>query len=114
MEHTLERRMTHKYAAGWASMDEWDVLGTAKVVTRFEEQGDKDYDAEPGTVLLCEVQVTDPAVADELVQRALEDTFGGTNCTHDWDCCGCVRTLAQAKRWDNNTWLVKQTRYRNY
>lgn len=114
MEQTLERRMTHKYAAGWAREDTWETLGTAKIVTRYAEQGDKDYDEEPGTMLLCEVTVTDPAVADEMVQRALEDTFGGSSCTHDYDCCGCVRTLAYAKRWDKETWLVRLAHYRNY
>jgi len=124
MEHTLQRRVTHKYRDGWSSMDEWDVLGTARVVRSYDERLAEDDEDDAGTVLLVEVKLNDgdPAVANaDTVRRALEDTFAGSSCTHDWDCCGCVSTHARARLLDGtpagaagSSWLVVQTHYRNY
>lgn len=114
MAQTLERRITHKYRDGWRSEDAWETLGTVKVVTRYEEQTEQeDYDAEPGTMLLCEVALTDPAVAEDEVRRALQDTFSGSGCRHDWDCCGCLHTTARARLLDGTVWMVLQSHYRN-
>lgn len=115
MEHTLEKRVTFKYRDGWAREDAWEVLGTAKVVRSYDERIAEDEEGEAGTMMIVETTVTDPAVAEDDVRKALEHTFAGSSCTHDWDCCGCLHTTARARKWaGNNSWIVLQTHYRNY
>lgn len=49
------------------------------------------------------------------IKRALEDTFGGSGCTHEHDCCGCVSTSVTLVHFhdDNRAW-VHLERSRNY
>lgn len=49
------------------------------------------------------------------IQTALEDTFGGSGCTHEHDCCGCVSTSVTLVHFhdDNRAWLHLE-RSRNY
>jgi hypothetical protein len=115
-EHALELRRTCSYGDGWSLMDEWDTVGTYVVRRRFVEQLAEDADAyeEPGTVLLVRVKPDAQVTDADTVRRALESTLSGSNCTHEYDCCGCVSTHATARLLHTDTWLVQQTHTRNY
>lgn len=115
-EQVLELRKTHKYNSGWRHMDEWQNIGTMEVLRTYAEQLGEFADAyeEPGTVLLVRVKPDAQVTDADTVRRALESTLSGSNCTHDWDCCGCVSTYATARLLHTDTWLVQQTHTRNY
>lgn len=108
-EHALELRITHKYRDGWRGLDGWNTVGTYVVRRRFVEQlpDDADQDAEPGTLLMVETRLNGTqAFTVEQVKTALENTLSGSSCTHDWDCCGCVSSYAQADHMGANEWRV--------
>ena len=117
MQTTLERRVTHKYRDGWRNLDEWETLGAVTVRRRFGEQlkDDADIDDEAGTVLLVEVELAlDGEYTEDDVRRALNSTFSGSDCTHDYDCCGCVSRYARAQAMGGKEWMLLINYTRNY
>ncbi len=115
VEQTLERRVTHKYNSGWRNLDEWETMGTVRVRRGFAELVPDTADDMPGTVLLVEVELSGEVPVDhKTVECALQDTFSGSNCTHDWDCCGCVSKYAKATQLGDKEWMLLINYTRNY
>lgn len=81
-------RKTHKYADGYDHHDEWEHMGTLKLTPRVQVREGNDY-GDGGTY----VQYARlPAGYDwRHIAQSVQDTMSGSNCTHEYDCCGCAR-----------------------
>lgn len=115
--HPLDLRITHKYQSGWSHLDKWTTVGTFDVLNRYKPVRDEDAsDASDAgsTVLMLNVQ-PEPDIDTETVRQAIRDTFGGSTCTHEYDCCGCVSNyVADLARIDDTRWFVQIRHLRNY
>lgn len=91
---SLDLRERRTYRDGWGFLDSSRHLGTATVLQRSERRTDDEDPCEPtDIVMLVKVQVGEGIIATfDDVKQALRDTFGGSKCTHDHDCCGCWTT----------------------
>lgn len=93
--YRLQERVSYRYRDGWAHEDEWRSLGDAKVLpARCVREAD-DFD-DGGTYLRHAIipRGMDP----EAAKRALADTFSGSSCQHEWDCCGCASYRSDVRR----------------
>ena len=89
-------RLTHGYRDGWDHLDTWGeelrfkLLGAGRVT-----RAPVGYD-DGGTVLY---HVVGSKRADSQTQiRALYSTFGGSQCRHEHDCCGCASISARVRQ----------------
>jgi hypothetical protein len=104
-------RLTHKYNPGWASLDRHEYAGTVKVLGgRITRQGE-DYDE--GDTWVHRVIAPAKLKAADL-SDALRDTMGGSNCQHEYDCCGCALRHASVKRINRRTYSVRISVTYNY
>ena len=86
-EIQLSARKSHDYAAGWEYLDHREHVGTVKLTPRRLVAKGEDYD-EGGTYLQhARIPAGMPV---NLFKRAVRDTMGGSNCRHEYDCCGCA------------------------
>lgn len=91
----LYKRDSHTYTDGWADLDEWTHLGTAKMLQPRMTEAPNGYD-EGGQYL---AKVIAPRQLKSLdISHAIADTIEGSSCRHDHDCCGCPTTHASVKR----------------
>ena len=89
------KRETHTYRDGWADLDSWTQLGTAKMLqARMIEEPDG-YDS--GGAYLAKV-IAPSSLKGRDLSRAIAQSIGGSSCTHEHDCCGCPSTSASVKR----------------
>ena len=59
----------------------------------------------------------DVKVTDDVIKRALKDTFTKAGCSHDYDCCGCRSTYVTSVTYvdlENRKWVVLTHSSRNY
>lgn len=91
--HTY-KRLTHSYRDGWSYMDNDEFLATVKLTPRKMVEEGAGYDE--GDTYLQYVRVPRNVKAAELAQ-ALRDTMGGSNCRHEYDCCGCATRYVSTK-----------------
>jgi hypothetical protein len=111
---TLERRETFKYRDGWAYEDEWQTIGHAKVVRSVKLSEDRESAEEYTSVLkILRVQPDRADIPDDHIKDALRDTFGGSNCQHDYDCCGCWHSHARVRKM-GKYYAVRINSSRNY
>lgn len=105
----LRVRKTHKFRAGWAEEDQWELVGKVTVLASQKDREDEDGWAD--TLL---VRVEAKVVDHETVTTALEDTFSGSGCTHEHDCCGCVLDrVTEVRHLLDNLWVIKIAHSRN-
>lgn len=91
----LYKRETHTYASGWSHLDDWQHLGTAKMLQPRMTEAPNGYD-EGGQYL---AKVIAPRHLKNLdLSHAIADTIEGSSCTHEHDCCGCPTTHARVTR----------------
>lgn len=84
--HLYERK-THRYADGWADLDEHQYLGTVKLAGPTLVARGNRYDE--GDTVRYTTRL--PAGMDpKAAIKALRATLGGSNCRHEYDCCGCA------------------------
>jgi hypothetical protein len=82
----LYRRLSRKYRDGWSYLDGEEFVGTATTLDQHSETvWDEGYESFKGSYTVI-VSGDAPAA---FVCEAIRDTFGGSSCTHDYDCCGC-------------------------
>lgn len=74
---SLEVRKTHQYRDGWAYLDQWQDVCPVKLY-RVEED-----------VIRLRLPWKLPRV---LLVEAIRDSFSGSSCRHEQDCCGCRLT----------------------
>lgn len=88
-------RKTSKYADGWSHLDEQQYVGTVMVTPYKQVREGNDYD--DGGTYIRHARLA--ARADwKLLTKALKDTMGGSNCRHEYDCCGCARHSVKVER----------------
>jgi hypothetical protein len=85
IRHVLYERLTHKYCDGWAGNDAHRFVAIVKLTPHRMVREYEDVDDGGTYIQHCRA----PAGAPNLT-RALRDTLSGSNCRHDWDCCGCA------------------------
>lgn len=86
-EISLYRRLGRKYRGGWAYLDGEEFVTDAIVLRREgEEIEDEGYCYYRGsaTILLAD------SVPYKIACEAIRDSFRVNNCTHEYDCCGCL------------------------
>jgi len=119
----IERRLRNTYRAGWSSLDPHEDVGR---VMFLEYEHTVSYDdsgyefAHSSCVVLFtasphfrEDHGRDPSPAE--VEDALHTTFGGSNCQHDYDCCGCWSSgVVDISRMDDGVWSFDISSSRNY
>ena len=85
----LYTRKSFKYADGWRHLDNDEYLGTIRVtpaVVIREPAPNADMSEGPTYVQYARL----PAGIDVAsAKQAIRDTMGGSNCRHEYDCCGC-------------------------
>lgn len=91
----LYERETHTYRDGWAGLDSWAYIGTAKMLQQRMTREPSDFD--DGGSYLAKVIAPSHLKGRDLT-RAIANTMGGSSCTHEHDCCGCPSTSASVKR----------------
>lgn len=103
-------RRTYKYRDGWSHMDEWGKPLKFKIlggrITRLAEQ----YD-EVDTYVFRAIGDKRGDQAEQA--QALRDTYSGSGCRHDYDCCGCVTRYATVRRLRPGVFFVRLSGYRN-
>lgn len=104
-------RRTHKYRDGWASLDDWSESHQFKMLGGCVVREGNGIDDE-GAIL--HRVIGSKTVDQELQARALHDTLSGSNCRHDFDCCGCRSTWARVRRVKPGIFSVLITTSRNY
>jgi hypothetical protein len=107
----LHQRMTHTYADGWADLDDWQHLGTAKMLRWNATAEPLGFD-DAGTFTTKVIGPRELRAVD--LSRAIAATLGGSSCTHEHDCCGCPTTHASVKRTSAREYFVHLHITRNY
>ena len=107
----LHQRITHTYADGWADLDEWQHLGTAKMLRWNATAEPLGFD-DAGTFTTKVIGPRQLRAVD--LGRAIAATLGGSSCTHEHDCCGCPTTHASVKRTSAREYFVHLHITRNY
>ena len=94
---TLElfERETSTYRDGWAGLDSWAHIGTAKLLQQRMTREPDGHD--DGGAYLAKVIAPSNLKGRDL-SRAIAATMGGSSCRHEHDCCGCPSTSASVKR----------------
>lgn len=110
---TLGRNLTKLYDLGWASCDEWQELGEAKLlppknVRQNEEEGTANWTQR----VIVPRRVADSHLPSEILE-AIRDTLTSSRCTHEHDCCGCISYYATAERIGAREYLVSLHSSRN-
>lgn len=111
LRYRLQERVTHRYRDGWAHEDQWRRLGDVKVLPARCVEEPRDYD--DGGVYLARAIIPrgmDPHAA----KRALADTFSGSSCQHEWDCCGCESRYTSVKRVGRREFVLRTRVTFNY
>lgn len=102
-------RRTNCYMPGWSSLDRHSYVATVKVTPPRTVREPEDFD-DGGTYI---VHARAPAGAPSLT-RALEHTMSGSNCRHEYDCCGCAFRTAVARRVSARDYVVRVSVGYNY
>lgn len=117
----LSVRETNKYVGTYAHLDTWCDIGTYTELARgvhtelargvhTDEEAIEEYTT---ATLLLSVTLDQPEPA-ERIARALESAFSKNGCHHEWDCCGCWSSSAEATHLNGDKWMVVQRSSRNY
>jgi hypothetical protein len=91
----LFKRETDTYTSGWAHLDDWTHLGTAKMLQPRMTQEPDGYDS--GGAYLAKV-IAPRELKNQNIAQAIAQTLGGSQCQHEHDCCGCPTTYTSVKR----------------
>ena len=114
--HDLSVRVTHKYASGWAYLDDWESIGKFSVLSSGELSDHNGAGEGTTTVTIVEVSRND-RIKDADVERALHHVFSQSSCQHEHDCCGCLSYYAQSVHQmndDDDYWVIVVKSYPNY
>lgn len=93
----LDLRLTHRYRDAWKHLDKSEYVGPLKVTPRKMLPSGYRYEDPSEGPRYVQYARLKPGMNFKVIRRAIVDTMGGSNCTHEFDCCGC------ASRWVNVT-----------
>ena len=107
----LYERLTFKYRDGFSSNDRWGFVGPVRVTPpRITSDGDG---LDHGATYLQ--WATMPRGMDyAAASRAIIHTAGGSNCRHEYDCCGCVLRYVKVIRRKGRRILFRTSESFNY
>lgn len=105
----LYERLTFRYALGWSHLDNERFVATVKS-TPFRLVREGNYHDDLGTYL---AHVRAPRGAPNLIE-AIRDSFGGSGCRHEYDCCGCRSRFVQVKKVSARGYVLRVSVSRNY
>lgn len=111
----IRPRETHRYVDSCSHLDQWGddirikVLGGKR---GFDEDAGRDMAYNGWTSF--RVVIKTPGVEEEVVAKALRDTFNFRGCSCIHDCCGCPSAHADIRRVGRNEYFIHQEHHRNY
>jgi hypothetical protein len=104
MSLTLSLRKSHKYTDSYASLDDWDDIGTVDLVSTQSTVDDSDI-CEPTTHIHI-INVTSDSDKKD-IEKALSNSFSHSGCSHEYDCCGCTSTYTDTiKHIHDDIWEI--------
>ena len=109
---TLSLRITNRYAQGWDSEDEWQDIGTVKVLGRRNFSADRDGGA-TWTERVIVPRETIKRYGVKAIEQAFSNTLSYSHCRHEHDCCGCVSYHSYAEYKGGKEFLVRGSASRN-
>jgi len=104
-------RVTSNFADGWRHLDDDKFVATVSLTAPRITQHGMGYDE--GDTYTQYVRVPRDVSSTELAQ-ALRHTLGGSNCKHDYDCCGCATHSVSIKLTAPRRLLVRTRVSYNY
>jgi hypothetical protein len=113
---TIQKRLTHKYRDGYRYLDEYeDVARTEQLSCEMH----RDYDgADETTRAIYTMRLLSVEEGYDNFEDYFDEYFGGSHCTHDYDCCGCwhyhVTSVERISVGSETLFRVKVGGYRNY
>ena len=99
----LYERDSFTYSDGWADLDSWAHIGTAKMLKARRVQESNGHD--DGGAYLAKV-IGPSNLKGRDLSRAIAQSIGGSSCRHEHDCCGCPSTSASVKRTSSREYSV--------
>lgn len=122
MSHDLSIRLTKKYVGTYSHLDDWESIGSFKVLASNTVDHNTEDDCEEPDV--CEPQTTTafvevqaPGETEERIRQALRETNTKAGCHHEHDCCGCRSYYVSDEGIEHlkgAIWRVTITSSRNY
>lgn len=104
-------RVTRNYRDGWKYLDHEEFVGNVRVTPpRLVREPDAEDFGDEGTYIMH----ARTAPGSPNIREALHDTFSGTNCRHEYDCCGCIFRHARVRKVGPRDYVIRQTVSRNY
>jgi len=100
-------RNTEQFSSGWSSLDEWQDIGTAKVLARRNRSEDTYGDTTYWTERVVVPRETLVRYGARAVERAISSTLTYSHCRHEHDCCGCVFYSGNATYKGGREFLVR-------
>jgi hypothetical protein len=113
----LEAQLTHKYVGTYSHLERFAPLGNVKVLGGRDTPEPDEPDISDAGGRIFRVVAPSAMVRQhgaETIRRALSDLFTSWGCAHDYDCCGCVSSMAYVKRAGRREFVVRQSFTRNY
>lgn len=105
----IYERLTHKYVDGWRELDREKFVATVQSTPpRLVREGNGHDDM--GSYIM---HVRAPRDAPDL-RQGLRDTFSGSNCRHEYDCCGCTTRRAAVNKVSARDYVLRVSVSRNY
>jgi len=106
-------RKTFSYVDGWSSLDREEYLATLKFTPPSVialPSINSDHSEGPTYVQHARA----PSGVDvSLLKQAIRDTTGGSNCRHEYDCCGCASRFVRVTNRGRKLRIVTQISF-NY
>lgn len=89
---TLNLRKTFRFRDGWSHLDKFEELGELVILDVLvgKDEACEDPCERPRVVLFVEITPAPPEIDRSQIEEALYSSLGGSSCTHEHDCCGCV------------------------
>ena len=110
----LDKRITYKYNSSSSYLDEWERIGTYREVSIGEKlysYDEEDFCDTFMRYIIVDVKSDSP---EKVISQALVDNYSFSDCTHEWDCCGCYSFFARAYPLGKNRYCVEHSGERNY
>jgi hypothetical protein len=111
---TLYIRNTEQFRDGWSQLDDWQNIGTAKVLARRNiVQDNEHHTGYNWTERVVVPRATLVRYGARAVERAIGSTLTYSHCRHEHDCCGCLSYSGYATYKGGREFLVRGCASRN-
>lgn len=106
--HQLATRLTHEYNGDHMHRDEWQTIGTAIVLHRFNRNDN--YYSGSDLVFIA----VDSDSKTDVIKHALKDSFSHRGCSCEYDCCGCKSEyVRRVRKLSSYVWALRISWSRN-